>query len=131
MEGKKKTTATKSIETAKLGYGFTKKMYSRALEAKETGAPVAWCMFTSWIADPLLLAMDVLPIYPENYGAAIAAKRANVTFLEACEADGFSPHICGYARTCLGYAHRMCEVMGKPPEAPLGGNGEADYAVRC
>lgn len=73
---KKQTTAIKSTETAKQGYQFTRKMYAR--EAREKGTPVVWSMFGAWVTEIVLPAMDITVVYPENYGAAVAAKRANI-----------------------------------------------------
>ena len=119
---KKKTTATKRIETAKLGYGITKRMYARAREAAETGEPVAWVMgSTLGMTEIIIQAMDIVPIYPENYGAACAAKRAALPLLEACESEGFSAFVCGYARCTLGFSSQAAQYGGIPPDAPMGG----------
>ncbi len=119
---KEKTTSIKTTETGKLAYKFITGMYARALEAKETGAPIAWIMGSgSGVTEVLLHGMDVVPIYPENYGAACAAKRANIPLLDSCEAEGFSRFICGYARTCLGFARQVAEYGAIPPDVPLRG----------
>lgn len=121
---KKKTTALKATESAKLGYGFTKRMYADVRKAQETGAPIAWVK-QGFIANPILAALGIVAAFPENYGAASAAKRGGMPFIEAAEADGFSPCICGYARTTLGLSRRMAERGGEtPPDAPYGGMGK-------
>ena len=97
------------------------KIYQAGLQAKKEGRPVAWCMAEGW-AGPILEAMDVEAIYPENYGTICAATGAAQPFLERTEADGFPTHMCGYARNGLGYAARMQDLGGEiPPEAPQGG----------
>jgi len=96
-------------------------MYQRALTASRAGQPVAWCMVNWWQGDPILKAMDVATVYPEDYGAVCAAFGAAQAYLEGAEADGFPAHMCGYARNCLGYTARMIEVGEIPPEAPMGG----------
>ncbi len=122
MEEKKKTTGIKSTEAAKIAYGFTKKMYRRGLEAKETGAPVAWVMWSNATVVSLIVeAMGLVAIYPENYGATCAAKRTAIPFLEASESEGFSPLLCGYCRNGIGFAHQMAEAGDIPADAPLGG----------
>ena len=96
-------------------------MYQRALTASRAGQPVAWCMVNWWQGDPILKAMDVATVYPEDYGAVCAAFGAAQAYLEGAEADGFPAHMCGYARNCLGYTARMIELGEIPPEAPMGG----------
>ena len=71
------------------------------IEAKTTQQkPIAWV--TSGAPVEFLYAMDVLPIYPENYAAMCAASHQSVELMEAAEAAGFSQDICAYARTDFG-----------------------------
>jgi bcr-type benzoyl-CoA reductase subunit B len=71
------------------------------IEAKTTQEkPIAW--ITSGAPVEFLYAMDVLPIYPENYAAMCAAGHQSVKLMEAAEAAGFSQDICAYARTDFG-----------------------------
>ena len=118
-----KTTAVKATETAKDAYKIVKKMYSRAREAMAQGAPVAWVMSAS-VAEEMLYAMDVVPIYTENYGAVCAAKKGAGPFLMAAEAEGYSNVICGYVRTGIGHCIKRKELGMIPPDAPE--NGMAD-----
>jgi len=70
-------------------------------EAKTTQEkPIAWV--TSGAPVEFLYAMDVLPIYPENYAAMCAAGHQSLELLEAAEAAGFSQDLCAYARTDFG-----------------------------
>ncbi len=97
------------------------KMYEAGEQAKTEGKPVAWVMLGQW-AEPILTAMDVITIYPENYGSVCAAAGKASPFLELSDAEGFPTHICGYARNCFGYSVKMTELGGAiPPEAPMGG----------
>lgn len=71
------------------------------IEAKTTEEkPIAW--ITSGAPVEFLFAMDVIPIYPENYAAMCAANHQSVELMEAAEAEGFSQDICAYARTDFG-----------------------------
>ena len=97
------------------------KMYEDGIEASRAGAPTAWAMVNWWQGDPILKAMDVVAVYPENYGAACAADGAAEDYLERCEAEGFPSHLCGYARNTLGYTTKMIQLGEIPAEAPLGG----------
>ena len=71
------------------------------IEAKTTREkPIAWV--TSGAPVEFLYAMDVLPVYPENYAAMCAAGHQSIELLEAAEAEGFSADLCAYARTDFG-----------------------------
>jgi bcr-type benzoyl-CoA reductase subunit B len=71
------------------------------IEAKTTKEkPIAW--LTSGAPVEYIYAMDVLPIYPENYAAMCAASHQSVELMEAAEAAGFSQDLCAYARTDFG-----------------------------
>jgi benzoyl-CoA reductase/2-hydroxyglutaryl-CoA dehydratase subunit BcrC/BadD/HgdB len=97
--------------------------YKNSVEAVAEGKPVVWAMGNWWQGAPVLKAMDIEVVYPENYGAICAAMGVAPTFLEQADSAGFPTHLCGYARTNYGYTHRMMrELDGQiPPEAPLGG----------
>jgi benzoyl-CoA reductase/2-hydroxyglutaryl-CoA dehydratase subunit BcrC/BadD/HgdB len=97
--------------------------YKKSVEAMAEGRPTVWSMANWWQGAPVLKAMDVEVVYPENYGAVCASSGAAVGYLERADAAGFPTHLCGYARNNYGYTHRMMKEMnGKiPPEAPMGG----------
>jgi len=96
--------------------------YLRSIEAMRAGKPAVWAMLSVYYGEPILKAMDLEVVYPENYGAALAATGIAQQYLERADANGFPDHLCGYCRASLGYASRMKELNGTiPPEAPLGG----------
>jgi bcr-type benzoyl-CoA reductase subunit B len=71
------------------------------IEAKTTQEKkIAW--LTSGAPVEFVYAMDVLPIYPENYAAMCAANHLSVELMEAAESAGFSQDLCAYARTDFG-----------------------------
>jgi benzoyl-CoA reductase/2-hydroxyglutaryl-CoA dehydratase subunit BcrC/BadD/HgdB len=114
--------AIQRLSTARMAGAFAKKMYESARRAAEEKAPVAWCMVNWWEGEAILKALGVTSVYPENFGAACASRRAAAPFLDHCVADGFPSSLCGYARNCLGYARKMAEHGGQiPPDAPVGG----------
>lgn len=100
------------------------KMYARTVAAIKASKPTAWCQVNWWEADPILRAMDVEVVYPENYGAVCAADGVAQDYLARSDADGFPTYLCGYARNCIGYTARMKDLGTIPPEAPLGGMGK-------
>ena len=97
--------------------------YQKSVEAMRAGEPTVWAMLNWYYGDPILRAMDLEVVYPENYGAFLAATGFAQPYLEYADADGFPTHLCGYSRATLGYTSKMMtELKGEiPSEAPLGG----------
>ena len=124
MGDEQKKRAINRLQTMRPLRANIDKMYERVVEASKAGKPIAWCQVNWWEADPILYAMDVEMVYPENYGAVCAALGTAQTYLERSDSDGFPTHMCGYARNCIGYASRMKDLGEIPPEAPLGGMAE-------
>jgi benzoyl-CoA reductase/2-hydroxyglutaryl-CoA dehydratase subunit BcrC/BadD/HgdB len=115
-EGKYKTSARHWTESAKKVRGLVRDMYTRALVEEK---PAAWVMLS--MINELFVAMDVLPVYPENYAGLCATKRVAEPFMERAEADGFSNVTCSYARIGLGYAGLWQDTGEIPDFAPDGG----------
>lgn len=121
MSNEKKKKAINRLKTMYPLRALIDEMYRKSIEASKSGKPTAWCMVNWWEGDPILKAMDIEFVYPENYGAVCAAMGAAQSYLERSDSDGFPTHMCGYARNCIGYAARMRDLGEIPPEAPLGG----------
>jgi benzoyl-CoA reductase/2-hydroxyglutaryl-CoA dehydratase subunit BcrC/BadD/HgdB len=116
----------KAISRLKSMYPLRAKVdatYAKSVEAMRAGKPTVWAMANFWHADPVLRAMDLEVVYPENYGAVCAAAGVAQSFLDRADAEGFPTHLCGYARNDFGYTHRMIRELNDdiPPEAPMGG----------
>ncbi len=84
--------------------------------------PVAYV--TSGAPVEILRALDVLTVYPENYGALCGARKASVSLCELAEADGYPADLCSYARGHLGASMH-------PDGAPLNGLPKPDMLVCC
>ena len=121
MSNEKKKRAINRLKTMYPLRNLIDEMYKRGVEASKIGKPTAWSMVNWWEADPILKAMDIEIVYPENYGAVCAAFGAAPAYLDRSDSDGFPTHMCGYARNCIGYAARMKDLGEIPPEAPMGG----------
>ena len=121
MSNEKKKRAINRLKTMYPLRNLIDEMYKRGVEASKVGKPTAWSMVNWWEADPILKAMDIEIVYPENYGAVCAAFGAAPAYLDRSDSDGFPTHMCGYARNCIGYAARMKDLGEIPPEAPMGG----------
>ncbi len=95
--------------------------YLDAKNAADNNRKVAW--ITSGGPVELLIAMDVIPIYPENHGAMCGVTRMGVELSEVAEEMGYSRDICSYARTDIGSA-----VTGK---SPIMGLPKPDFLLCC
>lgn len=50
----------------------------------------------------LAVAMDVLPIYPENHNTMCGAAQVGAEICQVAEAHGYSMDLCSYSRCDLG-----------------------------
>jgi benzoyl-CoA reductase/2-hydroxyglutaryl-CoA dehydratase subunit BcrC/BadD/HgdB len=99
---------------------YVKKFYEDAHRAKTEGKPVAWVASTFPVE--MLQAMDVFPVWPENYASLCAAKQASVRFCEVAESKGFSKDLCSYARCVIG-------SLFEDKDLPEGGLPRPDFLV--
>lgn len=99
--------------------GLILKHYLGAYRAKRfpNRRPVAWV--TSGAPVEILLALGVLPVYPENYGALVGSRKAAVPYCERAEQAGYSQDLCAYARTNIGsMLSGTGELGGRPLPRP-------------
>ncbi len=99
---------------------YIKKFYEDAHRAKKEKRPVAWVASTFPVET--LQAMDVIPVWPENYASLCAARQISVRLCEAAEREGFSRDLCSYARCVLG------SIFGEK-DLPEGGMPKPDFLV--
>lgn len=95
--------------------------YIEAKTAEQTGKKVAW--ITSGGPVEFLIAMDVIPVYPENHGAMIGASKMGIGLCEKAEEMGYSRDLCSYARSDI-----ACAVTNG---GPIGGLPKPDFLVCC
>jgi benzoyl-CoA reductase/2-hydroxyglutaryl-CoA dehydratase subunit BcrC/BadD/HgdB len=95
--------------------------YMEAKTAKLSGKKVAW--ITSGGPVEPLIAMDIIPVYPENHGAMIGASKMGVDLCEKAEEMGYSRDLCSYARSDISCA----TVNG----GPIGGLPKPDMLICC
>jgi bcr-type benzoyl-CoA reductase subunit B len=95
--------------------------YIEAKTAADAGKKVAW--ITSGGPVEFLIAMDVIPVYPENHGAMIGASKMGVDLCEKAEEMGYSRDLCSYARADIAAA----PING----GPIGGLPRPDFLVCC
>ncbi|MBT8373815.1 MAG: 2-hydroxyacyl-CoA dehydratase, partial [Deltaproteobacteria bacterium] len=85
------------------------------------GKKIAW--ITSGGPVEPLIAMNVIPVYPENHGAMIGASKMGVDLCEKSEAMGYSRDLCSYARSDI-----ACSAIDG---GPIGGLPKPDMLVCC
>ena len=95
--------------------------YIDAKTAEQNGKKVAW--ITSGGPVEPLIAMDIIPVYPENHGAMIGASKMGVDLCRKAEEMGYSSDLCSYARSDIGCA----PING----GPIGGLPKPDMLVCC
>ena len=95
--------------------------YIDAKTARQNNKKVAW--ITSGGPVEPLLVMDIIPVYPENYGAMIGASKMGVDLCGVAEGMGYSQDLCSYGRADIGQA----ETKG----GPIGGLPEPDKLICC
>ncbi len=95
--------------------------YLEAKSARVGGRKVAW--ITSGGPVEPLIAMNIIPVYPENHGAMIGASKMGAGLCELSESMGYSSDLCSYARSDIACA----TVNG----GPIGGLPRPDMLVCC
>jgi len=115
------TAVERRLQTTRGFYrDYVKKHYEAAHKAKAEGKPVAWVASTFPVE--LLLALDIFPVWPENYASLCAARGASVRLCEVAEQKGFSKDLCSYARCVIG-------SLFAEENLPEGGMPEPDFLV--
>ena len=74
--------------------------YQNAHNAEKYGKPIAYVASTFPVE--ILQALDITPIWPENYASVCAARQVSVRLAEIAERHGYSRDLCSYARTTIG-----------------------------
>lgn len=98
-----------------------KKSYEVAHKAKRAKKPVAWVASTFPVE--ILSAMNIIPVWPENYASLCAARHISVKLCEIAERRGFSRDLCSYARCVIGSLYEEKERL------PEGGLPKPDFLV--
>ncbi|MFA6414034.1 MAG: 2-hydroxyacyl-CoA dehydratase, partial [Syntrophales bacterium] len=115
VKDKRKIKAVKKMKDIMTLY------YIDAKTAAENNKKVAW--ITSGGPVEPLIAMDIIPVYPENHGAMIGASKMGVDLCEKAEAMGYASDLCSYARSDISCA----TVNG----GPIGGLPKPDMLICC
>ncbi|MCX7982125.1 MAG: 2-hydroxyacyl-CoA dehydratase [Syntrophales bacterium] len=111
---------TKQAGVAKLREIMTN-YYIEAKTARENKRLVAW--ITSGGPVEPLIALDIIPVYPENHGAMIGASKMGADLCRKAEEMGYSGDLCSYARSDF-----ACSLTNG---GPIGGLPEPDMLICC
>lgn len=76
------------------------KLHSLAAKNPRLGRPIAWV--TSGAPVEIVCALDIYPVYRENYGALCGVRGASADLCQVAEARGYSPDLCAYGRSSVG-----------------------------
>lgn len=116
-----KPNETTKIKAAKKMRDLMTTYYLEALSAGQNNKPVAW--ITSGGPVEPLVAMDIIPVYPENHGAMIGSAKMGEDLCAKAEDMGYSPDLCSYARADI-----ACSVV---KGGPIGGLPKPDMLICC
>lgn len=113
------------LQSAKKLKEYMTAYYIDAKSAEANNKKVGW--ITSGGPVEFLIAMDIIPVYPENHGAMIGATHQGGMLCEFAERRGFSKDICSYARSDIG------GLLSDDPskKGPVGGLPRPDMLICC
>jgi benzoyl-CoA reductase/2-hydroxyglutaryl-CoA dehydratase subunit BcrC/BadD/HgdB len=109
------------IKAAKKMRDLMTTYYLDALSAAQNHRQVAW--ITSGGPVEPLVAMDIIPVYPENHGAMIGSAKMGEDLCAKAEDMGYSGDLCAYARADI-----ACAVVRG---GPIGGLPKPDMLICC
>ena len=122
MEKAKKST--KRLAAAKELNRVVGEYYLECAAAKEAGRPVGWMPPMNGAIE-IFYAMDLQPVFPENWSPVCAAFGLTPKNFEASENMGYSRDLCGYLRNIIGYVNGPMT----DPDTPLGGLPDPDILL--
>ena len=130
-EGQKKEkreSRRKATKAAALIGPMVKDFIKNTHSAKEQGKKVA-SAFICCHYDEIIRAMDIVPLWVENYAGICGAKRDAERFLSRAESLDFSRSLCTYALCGIGFDEWREELGEMPPEPPWGGQVKPDMML--
>jgi len=111
----------KRLATAKELREVVADFYVEGHEARRQGLPIGWMPPMNGLIE-VFYAMDLMPVFPENWSPVCAAFGLTERDFAVSEAMGYSQDLCGYLRNIVGYVHGLIGADG----IPLGGLPEPD-----
>ena len=123
---KKRMTATQAA--ASIG-PMVKEFITGTIRARAEGKQKIAYTFIVCHHEEILRAMDVLPLWTENFAGICGAKRDSERFLQRAESLGLSRSLCTYALCGIGFDQWREELGQMPPDAPWGGQARPDFMI--
>jgi len=123
---KKRRTATRAA--ASIG-PMVKALIGNTIQARKEGKKKLAYTFIVCFHEEILQAMDVVPVWTENFAGICGAKRDAERFLERAESLGLSRSLCTYALCGIGFDQWREELGEMPPDAPWGGQVRPDFMI--
>jgi benzoyl-CoA reductase/2-hydroxyglutaryl-CoA dehydratase subunit BcrC/BadD/HgdB len=120
----KEQKSAKRLQTARELSRIVGDFYLECLAARSAGRPVGWMPPMNGAIE-LFYAMDLQPVFPENWSPVCAAFGLAPANFQVAEDLGYSRDLCGYLRNILGYVHGPMQAG----DATLGGLPEPDLLL--
>ena len=114
----------KRLKSAKELNRVVTEFYLECHEAKAKGKPVGWMPPMNGVIE-VFYAMDLQPVFPENWSPVCAAFGLTEADFDVSEGMGYSRDLCGYLRNITGYVHGLMNEGG----GPLNGLPEPDLLM--
>ena len=114
----------KRLDSARELNRVVAEFYLECHEAKRQGKPVGWMPPMNGAIE-LFYALDLQPVFPENWSPVCAAFGLTPANFALSEQMGYSRDLCGYLRNIIGYAHGQMN----DESVPLGGLPEPDLIL--
>ncbi|HNU72474.1 MAG TPA: 2-hydroxyacyl-CoA dehydratase family protein [Thermodesulfobacteriota bacterium] len=124
----KKESRRKATKAAALIGPMVKEFIKNTHQAKAEGKKLAFT-FICCHYDEIIRAMDIVPVWVENYAGICGAKRDAERFLSRAEVLDFSRSLCTYALCGIGFDQWREELGEMPPNAPWGGQVKPDFML--
>ncbi len=116
--------SNKRLKTARELQKVVTDYYVQCIEAKSQGKPVGWMPPMNGAIE-IFYAMDLQPVFPENWSPVCAAFGLTPQNFEVSEQMGYSRDLCGYLRNIIGYVNGLMNDK----ESPFGGLPEPDILL--
>lgn len=103
----------KRLKAAKKLNRVVGEYYMECASARAQGIPVGWMPPMNGAIE-IFYAMDLQPLFPENWSPICAAFGLTPRNFEVAEKMGYSRDLCGYLRNIIGYVHGLMNEAGTP-----------------
>ena len=110
-KSKKRLHAAKELNTIVTEY------YMECARAKAEGRPVGWMPPMNGAIE-IFYAMDLQPVFPENWSPLCAAFGFTPGNFKVSEGMGYSRDLCGYLRNIAGYVYGLMNDRSAPLALP-------------